>query len=62
MHVHVNAKIKKTKIHFPLLKNYSTVKNKTVIFTVKKKKRQLWLPELYRHKYGSNVIGFTDLT
>jgi len=24
------------------------------------KKRQLWLPELYRQKYSSNVIGFTD--
>jgi len=27
-----------------------------------KKKMQLWLPELYRQKYGSSVIGFTGLT
>ncbi len=23
------------------------------------KDRQLWLPELYRKKYGSNILGFT---
>jgi len=28
---------------------------------IKNKKQQLWLPEIYRKKYGSNILGFTDL-
>ncbi len=38
------------------------------LYTVKKirkiygKKRQLWFPEFYCKKYGSNVLGFTVLT
>ncbi len=35
-------------------------KKKSVKFTVKY--QQLWLPEFYRKKYGSNILGFTDLT
>ncbi len=34
-------------------------KKKSVQFTVKY--RQLWLPECYREKYGSNILGFTEL-
>ncbi len=34
-------------------------RKKTVKFTVKY--RQLWLPECYREKYGSNILGFTEL-
>ncbi len=26
------------------------------------KNQQLWLPEFYRKKYGSNILGFTVLT
>ncbi len=35
-------------------------KKKSVKFTVKN--WQLWLPELYRKKYGNNILGFTVLT
>ncbi len=35
-------------------------KKKSVKFTVKK--RQLWLSEFYRKKYGNNILGFTVLT
>ncbi len=32
---------------------------KSVTFTVKY--QQLWLSDCYREKYGSNILGFTEL-
>ncbi len=39
---------------------HRTIKKKTVKCMVKK--RQLSLPEMYRKKYGDNILGFTVLT
>ncbi len=44
----------------PHSRSIHNVKKKNVKFTVKK--RQLWLPQFYRKKYGNNILGFTVLT
>ncbi len=48
---------------FPVLSlsNAFTVhcKEKSVKFT--EKYRPLWLPEFYHEKYGSNILGYTEL-